>query len=213
MFSGSADSPLIFLEVWFRREDRRGIVNWGLFIVVEDHLLPTCLRFGDVFVLVYDERIFDFEDFDYDWLDYCFWIMPLLFYKWCISMWRSRSSWSVNWSWQWLQINFSCDLGAPWCRFMCSFRVLYLIKVWLHISHSKGRVLVCFRLWSIRWPWVVKLFPQPLNSHLKGFSPVCIRMCVLRFPFSVKQVPQTSHLNGFSPVCVLLWILSLPDRA
>lgn len=71
-----------------------------------------------------------------------------------------------------------------------------------HFPHLNGLSPECRRRWSVRWPWVVKVFSHPGMVHEKGFSPEWIRMWVLRLPFSVKVFWQlgSGHWNGFSPV-------------
>ena len=88
------------------------------------------------------------------------------------------------------------------CLLMWIFNVLDLMNELLHIWHLNGLSPECRRIWSVKWPWVVKVLTQPGTEQMKGFSPEWILKCVFKFPRSVKVFvhPSYGHSNGFSPV-------------
>lgn len=85
---------------------------------------------------------------------------------------------------------------------MWILRVLDRMKACLHILQTNGLSPVWRLLWSVKWPWVVKVLRQPGYLHWNGFSPEWMRMWVLRFPRSVKVLvqPAIGQTKGFSPV-------------
>ena len=61
-----------------------------------------------------------------------------------------------------------------------------------------GFLFVCNFKWSFKLQYVLKHILQ--ISHWKDFLPVCYRMCLVKLLEFVRYLSQASHWKGFSPV-------------